>query len=134
MPRAKMSDEERARHQAESRRRATEKRRAAREAGWEEAHRRMARQRRTFVIRARKHLPTVMRRVIDHHEGRFVLTDESYATQRQWLLNYFNQEKAHDHDIAANLPHLRLVDPTFEAAPQLRLVDATLEETPGDAS
>lgn len=118
VPRARMSDEERRARARERSRVASEKRRADQKAAWEEYRRTMARVRRSRVIKGRKHLVPVLTTIIDHVTGRAELTDESYREQRQWLLDYFGCEKAHDSDIAANLPHLRLVDPTFEEPPK----------------
>lgn len=118
MPRSRMSDEERRAKARERSRVASEKRRADREAAWEEHHRTMARVRRNRVIKGRKHLVPVLTTIIEHVTGRAELTDESYRQQRQWVLDYFSCEKAHDSDIAANLPHLRLVDPAFEETPK----------------
>ena len=117
MVRTKMSDEERKAKARERSRIASEKRRADREAAWEEHHRIMARVRRSRVIKGRRHLAPVLTALLNHVTGRAELTDESYRQQRQWLLDYLQCEKAHDSDIASNLPHLRLVDPDFDEVP-----------------
>lgn len=109
-----MSEDERKAKARERSRVASETRRAQQEAAWDEHHHIMARVRSKRVISGRKHLAPVLTTLLDHVTGRAVLTDESYRQQRQWLLDYLQCEKAHDADIMANLPHLRLVDPRFD--------------------
>lgn len=77
---------------------------------------RLARWRRDWLHRRRKHVADVLEQLARHWSGDQLLTPESYREHREWAGRYFVLEAAHEVDVQLNLPHLRLVSTQEEMA------------------